>query len=56
VSEETYSLIALLTGLASLVVIFLRWRQQRILRRILKSLTDEQRQALGLPPKTPNGI
>jgi hypothetical protein len=51
VSEETYSLIALVTGLLYAVVLFLRWRQGRILKRIVNSLTDEQRKTIGLPPK-----
>ena len=45
-SEEAYSLIAALTALAYAVVLWLRFRQQRILKRILASLTEEQREEL----------
>jgi len=45
-SEEAYSLIAALTALAYGVVLWLRFRQQRILRRILDSLTEAQREEL----------
>ncbi|HUR82611.1 MAG TPA: hypothetical protein VM733_17760 [Thermoanaerobaculia bacterium] len=51
-SEEAYSVIAMLTALAYAVVLFLRWRQGRILKRIINSLTDEQRRQVGLPPKS----
>ncbi|MEA2491559.1 MAG: hypothetical protein QOH21_3351 [Acidobacteriota bacterium] len=47
-SDETYSLVAILSSLALMAVLWLRFRQGRILRRLMRSLTDEQIQAAGL--------
>ena len=47
-SEEAYSLIALITCLLYAVVLWLQFRRARILRRLLRSLTDEQKRVLGL--------
>jgi hypothetical protein len=47
-SDETYSLVALVSSLALIAVLWLRFRQGRILRRLMRSLTDEQIQAAGL--------
>lgn len=45
-SDETYSIFAILGSLASIAVLWLRWRQGRAWKRILKSLTEEQREQL----------
>jgi hypothetical protein len=47
-SDEAYSLVALVSSLALIAVLWLRFRQGRILRRLMRSLTDEQIQAAGL--------
>jgi hypothetical protein len=47
-SDETYSLVALGSSVALIAVLWLRFRQGRILRRLMRSLTDEQIQAAGL--------
>jgi hypothetical protein len=47
-SDETYSLVAILSSLALVAVLWLRFRQGRILRRLMRSLTDEQIKAAGL--------
>ena len=45
-SDETYSLVMIVSALAYAAVLWLRARQGRILKRILRSLTPEQRDAL----------
>lgn len=45
-SDEAYSLFAILGALASAVVLYLRWRQGVILKRLLRSLTEEQREQI----------
>lgn len=47
-SDETYSLVAIGSSLALMAVLWLRFRQGRILRRLMRSLTDEQIKAAGL--------
>ena len=47
-SDETYSLVAIVSSLALMAVLWLRFRQGRILRRLMRSLTDEQIEAAGL--------
>jgi hypothetical protein len=47
-SDETYSLVAIVSSLALMAVLWLRFRQARILRRLMRSLTDEQIEAAGL--------
>jgi hypothetical protein len=47
-SDESYSLVALVSSLALMAVLWLRFRQGRILRRLMRSLTDEQIKAAGL--------
>lgn len=47
-SDETYSLVAIASSLALMAVLWLRFRQGRILRRLMRSLTDEQIKAAGL--------
>jgi hypothetical protein len=47
-SDETDSLIAIVSSVALIAVIWLRFRQGRILRRVMRSLTDEQIEAAGL--------
>lgn len=47
-SDETYSLVAIVSSLALMAVLWLRFRQGRILRRLMRSLTDEQIKAAGL--------
>ena len=47
-SDETYSLVAIVSSLALMAVLWLRFRQGRILRRLMRSLTDEQLRAAGL--------
>jgi uncharacterized protein YjiS (DUF1127 family) len=48
--EEVYAIGALITFLASVAGIWSAWRRRQIMRRLLKSLTEEQRRALGLDP------
>jgi hypothetical protein len=45
-SDETYSIFAILGSLASIAVLWLRWRQGRAWKRILESLTEEQKEKL----------
>lgn len=45
-SDEAYSIFAILGSLASIAVLWLRWRQGRAWKRILESLTEEQREQL----------
>jgi hypothetical protein len=45
-SDETYSIFAILGSLASIGVLWARWRQGRAWKRILASLTEEQKAAL----------
>lgn len=45
-SDEAYSLVTALTCICLIAVLWLRWRQGRIMRKILNSLTDEQRAKL----------
>lgn len=47
-SDETYSLVAIISSLALIAVLWLKFRQARILKRLMRSLTDEQIQAAGL--------
>jgi len=47
-SDEAYSLVAILSSLALMAVLWLRFRQGRILRRVMRSLTDAQIEAAGL--------
>lgn len=47
-SDEAYSLVAILSSLALMAVLWLRFRQGRILRRLLRSLTDEQLKSANL--------
>jgi hypothetical protein len=47
-SDETYSLVAIVSSLALIAVLWLRFRQRRILRRLMRSLTDAQLEAAGL--------
>ena len=47
-SDETYSLVMIASSLALMAVLWLRIRQGRILRRLMRSLTDEQIKAAGL--------
>jgi hypothetical protein len=47
-SDETYSLVMIVSSLALMAVLWLRFRQGRILRRLMRSLTDEQIKAAGL--------
>jgi len=42
-SDEAYSLVMALTCLALIAVLWLRWRQGRILKRLLKSLEEQQK-------------
>ena len=43
-SDETYSLIAVLTTLASIAALFFRWRERRAYRRLMKMLEDARKQ------------
>jgi len=45
-SEETYSLIAFLSVLAAVASVWTAIRRRQIMRKILKSLTKEQREEL----------
>jgi len=47
-SDEAYSLVAIGSSLALMAVLWLRFRQGRILRRLMRSLTDAQIEAAGL--------
>jgi hypothetical protein len=47
-SDEAYSLVAIVSSLALMAVLWLRFRQGRILRRLMRSLTDAQIEAAGL--------
>ncbi len=47
-SDETYSLVAIVSSLALMAVLWLKFQQGRILRRLMRSLTDEQITAAGL--------
>ena len=47
-SDETYSLVMIVSSLALIGVLWLRFRQARILKRLMRSLTDEQLKAAGL--------
>jgi hypothetical protein len=51
-SDETLTLVAIISFLASLVGLWSAIRRRQLMRRILRSLTDEQRRAIGLdtPP------
>jgi hypothetical protein len=46
VTDETYSIFAILGSLASIGVLWCRFRQGQAWKRLLKSLTEEQREAL----------
>ena len=50
--EEVYAIGTLITILATIAGIWSAWRRRQIMKRILKSLTPEQRRAIGLddPP------
>ena len=50
-SEGCYALGALLSLLASIAGIWNAIRRRQLERKILDSLTDEQRRAIGLKPK-----
>jgi hypothetical protein len=53
--EEVYAIGTLITILASIAGIWSAWRRRQIMKRILKSLTPEQRRAIGLDdPPTAN--
>ena len=45
-TDETYSIFAILGSLASIGVLWARWRQGRAWKRILESLTEEQKETL----------
>ena len=47
-SDETYSLVMIVSSLALIAVLWLKFRQARILKRLMRSLTDEQLKAAGL--------
>lgn len=46
--EEVYAIGAAITFLATIAGIWSAWRRRQIMKRILKSLTPEQRRAIGL--------
>ena len=52
VSDETFALVAILSFLATLVGLWNAFRRRQLTRRLLRSLTPEQRRTLGLdaPP------
>ncbi len=50
-SDEAYSLVAALSLLVSIVGVWSAIRRRQITRRLLRSLTAEQRRALGLDGK-----
>lgn len=45
-TDETYSIFAILGSLASIGVLWCRMRQGRAWKRLLESLTEEQREKL----------
>ena len=47
-SDETYSLVMIVSSLALIAVLWLKFRQARSLKRLMRSLTDEQIKAAGL--------
>jgi hypothetical protein len=52
ISDETFALAAILSFLASVVGLWSAIRRRQLMRRLLRSLTEEQRRAIGLdtPP------
>ena len=55
VPEELYTIAAVVTALASIVGVWSAWRRRVIMRRLVRSLDDKQRQALGLEPPADTG-
>lgn len=55
ISDELFALVAILSVLASAVGVWSSFRRRQLMRRLLRSLTDEQRRTLGLdtPPDDP---
>jgi hypothetical protein len=49
-SDGAYSLWMAFSSLALIAVLWLRFRQGRILKKLLRSLSQEQREQLGLSP------
>ncbi|HYC88103.1 MAG TPA: hypothetical protein VEO54_02735 [Thermoanaerobaculia bacterium] len=51
--EVVYTIGGLITILASVLGLWSAWRRRQIMNRLLKSLDEQQRRALGLddPPK-----
>lgn len=49
-SEEAYALVAFLAFLATVFGVWSAWRRRQIMKRLLRSLTPEQRRAIGLDP------
>ncbi|HVE72211.1 MAG TPA: hypothetical protein VNI54_12650 [Thermoanaerobaculia bacterium] len=49
--DEVYAIGAVISVLATIAGVWSAWRRQVLTRRIIRSLTDEQRKAIGLAPK-----
>jgi hypothetical protein len=49
--EEVYAIGAVISLLATIAGVWSAWRRRQIERRIIASLTDEQRKIIGLAPR-----
>jgi hypothetical protein len=55
VSDETYAIVALIPTLATAVALWSAIRRRQLMKRLLRSLDEQQRRALGLdPPDDPS--